>query len=55
MSRDNDKPTSPDDILFCGKEVQSIKNLIKLYASSGISQEAQKYRDMLPEEEKNVP
>ena len=55
MSRDNDKPTSPDDILFCDKEVQSIKNLIKLYDSSGNSQEAQKYRDMLPEEEKNVP
>ncbi len=41
--------------LFSDKEVQSIKNLIKLYDSSGNSQEAQKYRDMLPQEEKNVP
>ena len=40
---------------FSDKEVQSIKNLIKLYDSSGNSQEAQKYRDMLPEEEKNAP
>jgi len=40
---------------FSDKEVQSIKNLIKLYDSSRNSQEAQKYRDMLPEEEKNAP
>jgi|TARA_Y100000294_G_scaffold148543_1_gene144971 serine/threonine protein kinase len=40
---------------FSDKDVQSIKNLIKLYDSSGNSQEAQKYRNMLPQEEKNVP
>ena len=40
---------------FSDSQVQSIKNLIGLYDSYGNSEEAQKYRDMLPDEEKNAP
>ena len=36
-------------------QLQSIRNLIGLYDSYGNSEEAQKYRDMLPDEEKNAP
>ena len=40
---------------FSDLQLQSIRNLIGLYDSYGNSEEAQKYRDMLPDEENYAP